>query len=286
METFQEAISSARDLADRLLAVKSILSGLADFSTHSTSIKDFLAEKPDGNQLRSLQELKASYSSLKEEWKKANLPEHHSLKPELDTCRKTITSLEDAVQSARDKSDSHSVASTISTSSERPCCGHSKSDLPTIDVPTFNGQILEWSTFWASFQATIDSRKELSNTQKLHYLRKAVKDPDVQALLHSPTETEDMYVEIVKELKIRFNKTREIHRHLTKSLIQLSTPKQTRVDLRRLVDSVKRTMDSMKATKFYDIDSFLSSLVSPRSFRHSGINILKRIRVCPQSFSY
>ena len=79
METFQEAISTARDLADRLLAVKSILGGLADFSIHSTSIQDFLADKPESNQLNSLQELKASYSSLKEEWKRANLPSTHSL---------------------------------------------------------------------------------------------------------------------------------------------------------------------------------------------------------------
>ena len=83
METFQEAISTARDLADRLLAVKSILGGLADFSLHSTSIQDFLADKPESNQLNSLQELKASYSSLKEEWKRANLPSTHSLNQNL-----------------------------------------------------------------------------------------------------------------------------------------------------------------------------------------------------------
>ena len=70
-----------------------------------------------------------------------------------------------------------------------------------------------------------------------------------------------MYVDVVKELKEPFNKTREIHRHLAKALIQLPSPKQTRVDLRRMVDSVKRNIDSIKATKFYDLDSFLSSLV-------------------------
>ena len=70
-----------------------------------------------------------------------------------------------------------------------------------------------------------------------------------------------MYVDVVKELKERFNKTREIHRHLTKSLVQLSSPKQTRVELRRMVDSVKRTIDSIKTTEFYTLDAFLSSLV-------------------------
>ena len=120
---------------------------------------------------------------------------------------------------------------------------------------------MDWSTFWASFKSTIEDRKELSNTQRLHYLRQAVKDPDVQLLLHSPVETPDMYLDVVQELKARFNKTREIHRHLTKALLDLPSPKQTRVDLSRLADTVKRTMDSIKATKHYDLDSFLTSLV-------------------------
>ena len=207
--------------------------------------------------------MEALYLSLKEEWKRANLPTTHAIKSELDACRKTITSLEDTVSAVRDKSDSHSVASStsITLSTERICCGYSKSDLPTIEVPKFHGSILEWNTFWAAFRSFIDSRRELSNTQKLQYLRQAVKDPDVQALLHSPTESEDMYVQVVLELKERFNKTREIHRHLTKSLVQLASPKHTRVELRRMVDSIKRTIDSIKTTEFYTLDAFLSSLV-------------------------
>ena len=120
---------------------------------------------------------------------------------------------------------------------------------------------MEWSSFWASFKSTIEDRKELSNTQRLHYLRQAIKDPDLQMLLHSPAETSDMYLEAVQELKDQFNKTREIHRLLTKTLLDLPSPKQTRVELRRLADNVKRTIASLKATKFYDLDSFLTSLV-------------------------
>ena len=263
MEAFQEAIASARDTADQLLALKSVLTGLADFHNDSTSISDFLEANPEGNQSSSVKKLETLYLSLKEEWKGANLPQTHSIKAELDSCRKTITALEASVAAVRDKSDSHSITSfTSSTSSSGvTCCGSSHFDLPTIEVPKFHGSILEWSTFWAAFKSSIDSRKELTNTQKLQYLRQAVKDPDVQALLHSPTEGEDMYLQVVDELKERFNKTREIHRHLVKSLTQLSSPKQTRVDLRRMVDSVKRTIESLKNTEHYNIDAVLSSLV-------------------------
>ena len=70
-----------------------------------------------------------------------------------------------------------------------------------------------------------------------------------------------MYLEVVQELKERFGKTREIHRLLTKTLLDLPSPKQTRVDLRTLTDTVKRTINSLKATKYYYIEAFLTSLV-------------------------
>ena len=264
MDNFQETISSARDEGSRLLALKSVLIGLADFSNDSVTIQESLDNNPDCNQSTPLQDLKILFMKLKEEWKGANLPATHSLKAELDACRKTINSLEITVAAVKDRSDSHSVASSTSTSSfssSNRVCYNTLADLPTIKVPTFTGNILEWNTFWAAFRATIDSRTELSNTQKLQYLRQAVEDPDLQALLHSPTESEDMYVSVIAELKDRFNKTREIHAHLADSLIKLSTPKQTRIDLRRMVDSVKRTIDSLKHTEHYNLDAFLSSLV-------------------------
>ena len=263
MDSFQETISAARDQISKLLALKSILIGLADFNNDSSSIQDSLDTNPDCNHSTPLQDLKTLFHKMKEEWKCANLPSTHSLKSELDACRKTITSLEIAVAAVKDRADTHSVASsstTYSSTSDRVVY-NPLADLPTIKVPSFAGNILEWSTFWAAFKSTIDSRSELSNTQKLQYLRQAVKDPDLQSLLHSPLETEDMYVSVIAELKDRFSKTREIHSHLVSSLLNLTSPKLTRVDLRRMVDSVKRTIDSLKHTENYNLDAFLSSIV-------------------------
>ena len=135
IEAFESAMSKARDLADQLLALKSILNGLSDFTLDLTALQESLGENPESNQSTSLQELKTSYSALREEWKRANLPNEHSVKAELDSCKKAITTLGAEVASALAKSDTHSVASSTSTSStDRICCGNSKSDLPTIDV--------------------------------------------------------------------------------------------------------------------------------------------------------
>ena len=258
-DTFNSAISSTRDLGDQLLCIKAVLNGLANFKCDMDAIKDSILAKPDSNQVSAFQTLENLFSSLRSQWQTANLPRDHPIKAELDSCRIILANLGADVAAAHDKSDSHSTT-TSSTSS--PCCSIiGKNDLPTIDVPKFNGDILEWRSFWAAFKSTIEDRKELSNTQRLHYLRQAIQDPELQLLLHSPAETSDMYLEVVLELKDRFDKTREIHKLLTRTLADLTSPKQNRAELRRLVDLVKRTISSLKATKHYDLDSFLSSLV-------------------------
>ena len=206
MENFNVSISAVRDLTDELLTLKSVLTGIGDLTFVMTALYDSLTEKPESNQTSALQALESTFSSLRQEWKKANLAKDHSLKGELDACRKRLTVLGADVASARDKTVPHPSPSS-SSSSDRSCCGaSSKSDLPTIDVPTFDGDIMNWSTFWAAFTSTVGSRDDLSDTKKLNYLRKAVKDPDTQLLFHSPSETPEVYQDIVKELHSRFNR--------------------------------------------------------------------------------
>ena len=259
MENFNNSISAVRDLAQDLLTIKGVFISLGELTCDMAALTASLTEKPDSIHSSALQTLEKSFSALRLEWRKAHLPKDHPLKSELDACSKGLTVLGADVASARDKASPH--PSPSSSSSDHCCGSNTKSDLPTIDVPTFNGDIMQWASFWAAFKSTIHDREDLSNTKKLIYLRKAVKDPDTQLLLHSPSESPDMYLEVVKELHLRFNRTREIHRNLAQSLLNLPTAKQTRVDLRRLVDMVKRTIDSLKATGHYDIDTFLTSLV-------------------------
>jgi hypothetical protein len=38
--------------------------------------------------------------------------------------------------------------------------------LPKLDVPTFNGDILNWLSFWEQFSVAVDSRTNLSDTEK------------------------------------------------------------------------------------------------------------------------
>ena len=120
---------------------------------------------------------------------------------------------------------------------------------------------MNWSTFWSTFKSTVDDREELTDSQKLNYLRQAIRDPALQLLLNTPMETPDTYKDIIKELQERFQKTREIHQALVKTIVTTKTPKYTRADLRMFYDVFKTAIANLKATKFNNLESFLSSHV-------------------------
>ena len=257
-EQFSANIAKVKHMAESLITLKHVHNGLDDFRRESKTVLDKITDNP--SKLHdSIARLTSKFDELNLQWKEADLGPTHSLRYELDTCLDAIMEIKLSATTP----ESATSATTTTTASSKPDRVYypAKSDLPSIDVPHFDGSIMGWSTFWAAFRTTIDTREGLSNTQKLHYLRQAITDPDVSLLLYSPTETEDMYLEVVKELKGRFDKTKEVHREVVKSILQLQTPKITRVDLRRLSDSMKRHIDSLKAIKHYEIEPFLTSFL-------------------------
>ena len=48
-------------------------------------------------------------------------------------------------------------------------------NLPKIDVPTFDGNVLHWNTFWEQLEVSIHSKTHFMNEEKLTYLRQALK---------------------------------------------------------------------------------------------------------------
>ena len=259
-ESFIAAISEARDLGDELLTLKSIRKGLDDFKCDLVALQDLVHDQPEHSHSTALQSLEDTHHTLRNEWKKADLDRDHPLKIELDTSKRLLTKLCSDVATQQESRDSTSSITHSSSVSSPYHLRELETKLPTIDVPTFNGDIMKWSTFWSAFQSTIDSR-HMSKTNKLTYLRRAVKDPDSQTLLHSPQETPDFYDEVVKSLKARFNRTKEIHRNLVQTLVGLQLVKNTRVDLRKRVDEIKHSISSIQHTGHYDVQSVLTSMV-------------------------
>ncbi len=83
--------------------------------------------------------------------------------------------------------------------------------LPTLEIPTFDGSILNWTTFWEQFDISIHSRFDLATAEKLVYLRDALKNGNAKASIEGLSRSGEQYEEAIACLKDRYDRPRLIH---------------------------------------------------------------------------
>ena len=260
-DAFHERLHRTRTLGEQILACKTIYTGVTTFRTRLEALQNSLDSEPDRDHSTSLSRLQTLLYSLREQWEETDLPTEHVLQTDLDRCESQLSHQTGAVSAALSRSvpPTPPLSSTMaSISSSGASVNYSK--LPMIKVPTFGGDIMGWSTFWSTFDSIIHSRPELNSSQKLNYLRQAIKDPSLQLLMNSPLEGPDTYKDLVEELKDRFQKKKEIHEAVVKTITTIFSPKYSRTDLRLFYDTLKTSITNLKSTSHYDIESFLSSM--------------------------
>ena len=90
----------------------------------------------------------------------------------------------------------HNVKKLIST------CNSSNEEgkgvkLPKIDVPTFNGDVLNWTRFWDQFKVSVHDRTNISNAEKLVYLQQAIKGGSSKNAIEGLSRSGDNYDEAI-----------------------------------------------------------------------------------------
>ena len=134
--------------------------------------------------------------------------------------------------------------------------------LPKVDVPTFNGNVLFWRSFWEHFSVSVDSRKALSDSEKLVYLRHAVKDGSAKQVIEGLSRTGDNYAEAVKCLKCRFDRPRLIHQTHVKKILDIPPLKQgSGKELRYLHDTVQQHLRALKCMDYEPSGPFVTSVL-------------------------
>ena len=140
-----------------------------------------------------LQQLKEQIASLKHDL--SNVGERITL---LDEDRPDLTDVEDNLHNVLFKLSlqmkrllSNKTSAVSSTSSA------SGVKLLRIDVPTFDGNIVNWAIFWEQFEATIHSKRQLLNADKLTYLRHALKDGTARQVIEGLSQAGDNYLEAI-----------------------------------------------------------------------------------------
>lgn len=103
--------------------------------------------------------------------------------------------------------------------------------LPKLTLPTFNGEYSEWANFRDQFVATIGDNKELSDVQKLMYLKSQLTDTAAE-LLSSVTTTQHNYKTAWSTLTERYDNQRMMVMTLMKRITSL--PNVNAKDLTKL----------------------------------------------------
>ena len=110
--------------------------------------------------------------------------------------------------------------------------------LPKLELPTFNGEPLEWHPFWVCFEAAIHSNTSLTNVQKLNYLRAQVKGEAARVIAGLPL-TNLNYMHSVALLKDRYGQPHQIVNAHIQSLVELPKPSNKLASLRLFHDTIE-----------------------------------------------
>ena len=94
--------------------------------------------------------------------------------------------------------------------------------LTKLDVPTFDGDIFNWKTFWEQFRVAIHNHTHLSNAEKLAYLRHSLKDGTAKNVIAGLSHFGDHYSEAIECLTTRYDRPRLIHQAHVRKISEIS----------------------------------------------------------------
>jgi len=122
--------------------------------------------------------------------------------------------------------------------------------LPKIDVPTFDGNLLNWNTFWEQFEVSVHSKTGLSDAEKLVYLQHALKGGAAKQAIEGLSRSGDHYAEAIECLKDRYNRPRLIHQAHVRMIVDAPALKDgSGKELRRLHDVVQQHLRALKSLR-------------------------------------
>ena len=141
----------------------------------------------------------------------------------------------------------------VFSSSSRPS---SNVKLPKLSLATFSGRAIDWYSFWECFQSMIDSNLDLSQVDKLSYLKSLLRGP-AQLALEGLSMTGPNYDVAVDILRQRYGDIQRIISDHMDALLHLEAVQYTKPvsRLRALLDKVEihvRSLDNLgRAPQMY-----------------------------------
>ena len=118
--------------------------------------------------------------------------------------------------------------------------------LPKLSLPIFTGNILEWQTFWDSFESSVHHNDSLSDIQRFSYLRSLLQGDAVRVIEGFPL-THTNYIQAVELLKERFGQEHQIVNAYMQGLLELPRPMSTIVSLRTFQEKMESYIGGLQS---------------------------------------
>lgn len=108
--------------------------------------------------------------------------------------------------------------------------------LPTLQLPSFDGNYSEWLKFKDTFTSVIHENNSLTDIQRFHYLNTSLKGVAARVIQELGV-SEKNYKQAWELLKLRYEDSTTLKRHHVNSLFDLkSVQKQSEITLREFID--------------------------------------------------
>ena len=134
--------------------------------------------------------------------------------------------------------------------------------LPKLDVPTFDGNILNWRSFWQQFCISVHDRTHLSDSEKLVYLQQSLKGSSAKGAIEGLSRSGEYYAEAVRCLLARYNRPCLIHQAHVRAILEAPSLKEGNGrELRRLHDTVQQHLRALKAMGCEAPGPFITSVL-------------------------
>ena len=134
--------------------------------------------------------------------------------------------------------------------------------IPKVNIPKFKGGLEAWHAFWSRFKTAVDENPKLTEPVKLAVLIDLVVDPTLSEYLVAANDGgSDRYSQIVKYLKSRFDRPRELHKIYMKKLVDLAPIKPTPAEISLAADTVFAAVSGIRRSGQASIDNIATSLV-------------------------
>ncbi|XP_076299583.1 uncharacterized protein LOC143218334 [Lasioglossum baleicum] len=241
-------------MASRDTALKSFKRVRTTIKGQITRVQTYVLETQDLSiydleaRIAKVKELVVAYEDVQANIE--NLDEESDHVSERDSFERSAFALQALLASHADRLRSVREATLpsrqASTSIESTNCKPANKMLPKIQIPSFDGNLINWFSFYDTFKSLVHENVDLPNVQKFHYLKNSLRG-EISSIVASLSASSENYLVAWDMLQKRCDRPRQLIQAHLKQLFDLpEIIRDTPANLRKLAEQAQVHVNALK----------------------------------------